>query len=234
MMFTRDGQGSGWTVILEIFTAGGGKNFFDHFFPFYKIWANFFAIFKILSSQFEIFMGVPAHRKPFKIFMMGVRSKFTMGVPPHHPPLCPSLMFTNIYRGVSNRVFPSRLCEAPPTISEQDEVSYEPSPTITVLGVHGVPIISAGGGFLRISALSVPGPIRIIPGAIPGLRFLAGKAGLGLVVIMGACSNDDDDDDDELVHEIFLIDLDLSLLVLSLFWGGLAAPGRSEGGVGFS
>ena len=63
----------GGGVILEIFTVGGGgqshfmvggwwgskKNFFDHFFPFYKTLAKFSAIFIILSPQFEIFMGVP-------------------------------------------------------------------------------------------------------------------------------------------------------------------------------
>ena len=70
----------------------GGKKNLNHFFPFYEILAKFFAIFIILSPQSEIFIGLPPHRKPFKIFMIGgVSSKFTMGVPPHHPYLCPSL-----------------------------------------------------------------------------------------------------------------------------------------------
>ena len=68
-MVRLDGGG----VILEIFMVGwskpfygggmvGGKKFVDHFFPFYKILADFSVIFIILSP----------HRKPFKIFMMGV------------------------------------------------------------------------------------------------------------------------------------------------------------------
>ena len=59
-VYTRDGQGTGRTVvvgvILEIFTIGvkvifmvGGKKNFNHFFPFYKILANFFASFIILK-----------------------------------------------------------------------------------------------------------------------------------------------------------------------------------------
>ena len=39
--------------------GGGGKKIFDHFFPFYEILANLFAIFIILSFQLEIFIGVP-------------------------------------------------------------------------------------------------------------------------------------------------------------------------------
>ena len=69
----------------------GGKKFFDQIFPFHEMLANFFAIFIILSPQFEIFMGVPPHRKPFKIFMMGGQFKVQDGGTPHHPPLCPSL-----------------------------------------------------------------------------------------------------------------------------------------------
>ena len=63
----RDGQGAGWTVGGNFYAGGGGSkpfdggggvnNFLDHFFPFHKMLANFFAIFIILSPQFEIFMG---------------------------------------------------------------------------------------------------------------------------------------------------------------------------------
>ena len=64
----------------------GVKKFSIIFFPFYEILANFSAIFIILSFQFEIFMGVPPHRKPFKIFMMGGQFKVHDGGTPHHPP----------------------------------------------------------------------------------------------------------------------------------------------------
>ena len=105
--FSRDGQGSGWTVggvILEIFTMGdqsqfygggmvGVKIIFNHFFPSYEILPNFFAFFIILSPQFEIVMGIPPHCKPFKIVMMGVSLQRSRWGYPHHPLLCPSLGF---------------------------------------------------------------------------------------------------------------------------------------------
>ena len=76
-----------WGVVFEIFTVGGGvKKIFDQFFPFYAILANVLAIFIILSFQFEIFMGVPPTVNHLKFLWWGVSSKFTMGVPPHHPP----------------------------------------------------------------------------------------------------------------------------------------------------
>ena len=82
-------QWRGQSIFMMGGMVGGGvKNFFGHFFPCYKILANFFAIFIISSFQFEIFMGVPPHRKPLKNFMMGGPFKVhDGGTPPPSPPV---------------------------------------------------------------------------------------------------------------------------------------------------
>ena len=64
----------------------GGKQIVRSFFSLLQNFADFFAIFIILSPQFEIFMGVPSHCKPLKIFMMGGHFKVHDGGTPHHPP----------------------------------------------------------------------------------------------------------------------------------------------------
>ena len=88
----RDGHGSNagdiFKLVVKISFMVGGQKCLVIFFLFMKIWRIFCNFFKFVA-QFEIFMGVP-HCKPFKIFIMGVSSKFMMGVPPPSP-LGPSL-----------------------------------------------------------------------------------------------------------------------------------------------
>ena len=84
----------GFKPLLRWWYAPGVKKISEVFLEKYPTFCKIFSNFK----NFPIFRGVSSHRNAsFILHDGGARSKLTMGVSPHRPPLCPSLQRTNLY-----------------------------------------------------------------------------------------------------------------------------------------